>query len=213
MAIDFTLTAEQKTLQLHGAASSPRKYSNPWSRKSRRGARSAESFPAWFKPAYVRGLQARLRHGPDSERSTEAAVFRTSTCSSSLRKSARWIPGFACILLVNGLALMPVVWFAIGRAEEEVAGRGDERPQSRVHRRMVRERARRHPRRNRRLRSPGPASGRPRNHSRGMTGPTASTSSTDASTGPPAPPAGISRAPTSTRSPCAPTRRRAAARA
>ena len=109
MAIDFTLTSAQQKLQ-RNAREFAVEILQPLVKAGGRGARHAEGLPD-PQGRLCRVPQARLRHGLPAEASMAAAASATSICRSSPRRSPRSIPGFATVLLVNGLALMPLAWF------------------------------------------------------------------------------------------------------
>ena len=54
-------------------------------------------------------------------------------------------PGFATVLLVNGLALMPLAWFGSDEQKRKWLGAGHQRPAWRIHRGLDRERGRGNP--------------------------------------------------------------------
>jgi alkylation response protein AidB-like acyl-CoA dehydrogenase len=108
MAIDFTLSPEQKTLQ-----STAREFAlevlKPLVAKA-----DAEPDPqAAFRtvhPAYVEAYKLGFamgsipqQYGGGGVSNIDLQIVAEEICAVD--------PGFACILLVNGLALMPLVWF------------------------------------------------------------------------------------------------------
>ena len=119
-------------------------------------------------------------------------------------------PGFATILLVNGLALMPDRLVRLGGAEAQMAGRGDQRSARRIHRRLDGQRGGGSARRYRQFRPSGRHSGRHRLGRAATTRGAANTCSTAPNTGPAMPAAGTSRARTSTSASCAPSPSRVA---
>src|SRR5437763_5881411 len=116
MAIDFSLTPQQKELQ---------KVAREFSQEVLKpliAAADAEPDPQkgfqMIKPAYEKAyelgfatgfLPAKYGGGGLTNMDVQIAAEEISAVD----------PGFACILLVNGLALMPVVWFASEEQREK----------------------------------------------------------------------------------------------
>lgn len=108
MAIDFTLTAEQKTLQ-----ATAREFAQD-ALKPLVARADAEPDPQKafqiVKPAYVKAYRLGFAMGPIPREyggggvsNVDLQIVAEEICAVD--------PGFACILLVNGLALMPIAWF------------------------------------------------------------------------------------------------------
>jgi alkylation response protein AidB-like acyl-CoA dehydrogenase len=108
MAIDFTLTPTQKTLQ-----KTAREFARDVLQPLVAGA-DAEPDPQkgfqMVKPAYVEAYKLGFAMGPLPEEyggggvsNIDLQIVAEEICAVD--------PGFACILLVNGLALLPLVWF------------------------------------------------------------------------------------------------------
>jgi alkylation response protein AidB-like acyl-CoA dehydrogenase len=108
MAIDFTLTAEQKTLQLT-ARQFALEVLKPLVAKADEEPDPQKAFQM-VKPAYIEAYRLGFAMGPIPREYGGGGVSNVD-----LQLVAEEIcavdPGFACILLVNGLALMPLVWF------------------------------------------------------------------------------------------------------
>jgi alkylation response protein AidB-like acyl-CoA dehydrogenase len=108
MAIDFTLTPEQKTLQ-RTAREFAQDVLRPLVAKADAEPDPQKAFEM-VKPAYVHAYKLGFAMGPIPQEYGGGGVSNLD-----LQLVAEEIcavdPGFACILLVNGLALMPVVWF------------------------------------------------------------------------------------------------------
>ena len=108
MAIDFTLTAEQKALQ-----ATAREFAQgtlkPLVAKADAAPDPQQGFQI-VKPAYLEAYKLGFAMGPIPKQyggggvsNVDLQVVAEEICAVD--------PGFACILLVNGLALMPLVWF------------------------------------------------------------------------------------------------------
>jgi len=108
MAIDFTLTAEQKALQ-----ATAREFAQgtlkPLVAKADAAPDPQQGFQI-VKPAYLEAYKLGFAMGPIPKEyggggvsNVDLQVVAEEICAVD--------PGFACILLVNGLALMPLVWF------------------------------------------------------------------------------------------------------
>jgi alkylation response protein AidB-like acyl-CoA dehydrogenase len=108
MSIDFTLTPEQKTLQ-KTARDFAQEILKPLVAKADQEPDPQKGFQM-IKPAYIEAYKLGFATGFLPEEYGGGGVSNVS-----LQLVAEEIcavdPGFACILLVNGLALMPVVWF------------------------------------------------------------------------------------------------------
>ncbi len=108
MAIDFTLTAEQKVLQ-STARQFAQEVLKPLVAKADEEPDPQKAFQM-VKPAYVEAYKLGFAMGPIPKKYGGGGVSNID-----LQLVAEEIcavdPGFACILLVNGLALMPLVWF------------------------------------------------------------------------------------------------------
>ncbi|MEE8411283.1 MAG: acyl-CoA dehydrogenase family protein [Acidobacteriota bacterium] len=109
MAIDFTLTTEQKALRL-AAREFAQEVLKPLVAKADEEPDPQLAFQT-VKPAYEQAYKLGFAMGPIPKKYGGGGVSNVD-----LQLVAEEIcavdPGFACILLVNGLALMPVVWFA-----------------------------------------------------------------------------------------------------
>lgn len=113
MAIDFTLTWEQKQLQ-KTAREFARDVLKPLVAAADAEPDTQKAF-AMVKPAYVEAYKLGLamgflpkEYGGAGVSNVDLQLVAEEICAVD--------PGFATILLVNGLALMPVVWFG---AEEQ----------------------------------------------------------------------------------------------
>jgi len=108
MAIDFTLTTEQKALQLT-ARQFAQEVLQPLVSKADAEPDPQKAFMI-VKPAYIEAYKLGFAMGPIPKEYGGGGVSNVD-----LQLVAEEIcavdPGFACILLVNGLALMPLVWF------------------------------------------------------------------------------------------------------
>lgn len=108
MAIDFTLTREQKELQ-KTAREFSRDLLAPVALKA-----DAESDPqrafAMMKPVYAEAYKLGFAFGflPEEYGGSGATNLDVQIISEEI---CAVDPGFGCILLVNGLALMPLLWF------------------------------------------------------------------------------------------------------
>jgi len=114
MAIDFSLTPQQKELQRVA-----REFSQEVLKPLIRAA-DAEPDPQkgfqMVKPAYEKAYELGFATGFLPEEYGGGGLTNMDVQIAAEEISAV-DPGFACILLVNGLALMPVVWF--GNAEQK----------------------------------------------------------------------------------------------
>jgi len=108
MAIDFTLTPEQKTLQ-----KTTREFAQdvlgPLVAKADAEPDPLKGFQM-IKPAYVEAYKLGLamgfipeEYGGGGVSNVDLQIVAEEICAVD--------PGFACILLVNGLSLLPIVWF------------------------------------------------------------------------------------------------------
>ncbi|HEX9639575.1 MAG TPA: acyl-CoA dehydrogenase family protein [Acidobacteriota bacterium] len=108
MAIDFTLTPAQKTLQ-----ATAREFAQ-YVLKPLVAKADAEPDPQkgfqMVQPAYIEAYKLGFAMGPIPQQyggggvsCVDLQIVAEEICAVD--------PGFACILLVNGLALMPLVWF------------------------------------------------------------------------------------------------------
>ncbi|HEY5658787.1 MAG TPA: acyl-CoA dehydrogenase family protein [Myxococcota bacterium] len=119
MAIDFTLTADQKMLQ-----STAREFAHEILRPLVAKADAAPDPQRAFeiiKPAYVEAYKLDLAMGPIPREygggglsNVDLQIVTEEICAVD--------PGFACILLVNGLALMPLVWFGSKQQKKKWLG-------------------------------------------------------------------------------------------
>jgi nitroalkane oxidase len=116
MAIDFTLTPEQKMLQ-----KTAREFAQD-SLKPLVARADAELDPQkafqMVKPAYVEAYKLGFamgflpqEYGGGGVSNIELQLVAEEICAVD--------PGFACILLVNGLALLPVAWFGTKEQKEK----------------------------------------------------------------------------------------------
>lgn len=108
MAIDFTLTPEQKALQ-KTAREFAREILKPLVAKADAEPDPQRGFEM-IKPAYVKAYRLGFamsfipeEYGGGGVSNIDLQIVAEEICAVD--------PGFACILLVNGLALLPVVWF------------------------------------------------------------------------------------------------------
>lgn len=108
MAIDFTLSSEQKDVQ-RTARDFAQNVLKPIAVKADRETDAQESFvmskPAYeeaYKLGFATGFLPSEYGGADIDLAT-FAIAAEEICAAD--------PGFAATLLVNGLALMPIVWF------------------------------------------------------------------------------------------------------
>lgn len=108
MAIDFTLTTEQKVLRT-AAREFAQEVLKPLVAKADEEPDPQLAFRT-VKPAYEQAYKLGFAMGPIPKKYGGGGVSNVD-----LQLVAEEIcavdPGFACILLVNGLALMPLVWF------------------------------------------------------------------------------------------------------
>ena len=125
MPIDFTLTPEQKTLQ-----STAREFAQAVLRPLVAKA-DAEPLPQRafqiVKPAYVEAYRLGFAMGPiprayggGGVSNVDLQIVAEEICAVD--------PGFACILLVNGLALMPLVWFGSEEQKKKWLGEATSDP-------------------------------------------------------------------------------------
>jgi len=112
--IDFSLTPEQKTLQKVA-----REYSEDILKPVIREA-DAEPDPIkgfqMIKPAYQRAYEMGFATGFLPKEYGGGGLTNIDVLIA-VEEIAAVDPGFGCVLLVNGLALMPLVWF--GKAEQK----------------------------------------------------------------------------------------------
>lgn len=128
MAIDFTLTANQRRLRTIA-----REFANdilaPRVRQADEEADPQKAFQG-VKGAYVEAYELGFamglipkRYGGAGTSGLDLQVVAEEICAVD--------PGFATILLVNGLALVPLVWFGNERQKQKWLTT-DERPARRV---------------------------------------------------------------------------------
>lgn len=108
MAIDFTLTAEQKALQ-RTAREFAEDVLKPIVAKADAEPDPQKAFQM-IKPAYTKAYTLGFamgflprEYGGGSVSNIDLQIVAEEICAVD--------PGFACVLLVNGLALMPLVWY------------------------------------------------------------------------------------------------------
>ncbi len=108
MAIDFTLTSEQKNLQ-KTAREFSQEVLKPIVAKADAEPDPQKGF-AMVKPAYVQAYKLGFafgflpeKYGGSGVSNMDLQIVAEEICAVD--------PGFACILLVNGLALMPLAWY------------------------------------------------------------------------------------------------------
>ncbi|MDH5567531.1 MAG: acyl-CoA/acyl-ACP dehydrogenase [Myxococcales bacterium] len=108
MAIDFSLSAEQKALQ-STAREFAQEVLKPLVAKADAEPDPQKGF-RMVKPAYVQAYKLGLAMGPLPAKyggggvsNVDLQIVAEEICAVD--------PGFACILLVNGLALLPIAWF------------------------------------------------------------------------------------------------------
>lgn len=108
MAIDFTLTPEQKALQ-GTARQFAQEVLKPLVARADAEPDPQKGFQT-IKPAYVEAYRLGFAMGPIPKRyggggvsNVDLQIVAEEICAVD--------PGFGCVLLVNGLALMPLVWF------------------------------------------------------------------------------------------------------
>jgi alkylation response protein AidB-like acyl-CoA dehydrogenase len=125
MAIDFTLTPEQKALQ-----ATTREFAQemlkPLVAKADEEPDPQKAF-RMVKPAYVQAYKLGFAMGPlpkeyggGSVSNVDLQIVAEEICAVD--------PGFACILLVNGLALMPVAWFGSEEQKKKWLGEATSDP-------------------------------------------------------------------------------------
>lgn len=127
MAIDFTLTPEQKTLQ-NMARDFAQGVLKPLVAKADAEPDPQKGFQM-IKPAYVDAYKLGFamgflpkEYGGGGISNVDLQIVAEEICAVD--------PGFACIMLVNGLALFPIVWFGteeqkkkwIGEATSDLKG-------------------------------------------------------------------------------------------
>lgn len=108
MAIDFTLTPQQKTLQ-KTTREFAQEILKPLVAKADAEPDPQKGFQT-VKPAYVEAYKMGLatgflpeEYGGGGIGNVDLQIVAEEVCAVD--------PGFACILLVNGLSLLPIVWF------------------------------------------------------------------------------------------------------
>ncbi len=108
MAIDFTLTPEQKALQ-QAAREFAQDVLKPLVAKADAEPDPQKGFQA-VKPAYVKAYKQGFamsflpkQYGGGGVSNIDLQIVAEEICAVD--------PGFACILLVNGLSLLPIAWF------------------------------------------------------------------------------------------------------
>jgi len=125
MAIDFTLTAEQKALQAT-AREFAQDVLKPLVAKADAEPDPQKGFQT-IKPAYVQAYKLGLAMGPIPREyggggvsNIDLQIVAEEICAVD--------PGFACILLVNGLALLPVAWFGSEAQKQKWLGEATSDP-------------------------------------------------------------------------------------
>jgi acyl-CoA dehydrogenase len=115
MAIDFTLSPEQKKVQLESRQFAENILA-PIVRQADNEADPLRAFQL-TKPAYIEAYRAGVafcmlprRYGGAGLTSVELILATEELCAVD--------PGFACTILVNGLGLMPVVWYGSDEQKE-----------------------------------------------------------------------------------------------
>jgi len=108
MAIDFTLTPEQKALQKQ-AREFAQDVLKPIVAKADAEPDPQKAFQT-IKPAYIQAYKRGFamgfiprEYGGGSISNIDLQIVAEEICAVD--------PGFACVLLVNGLALLPIYWF------------------------------------------------------------------------------------------------------
>ena len=114
MAVDFTLTSEQKALR-NMAREFAQEFLKPLVR-----AADAEPDPQkgfqMIKPAYRKAYELGIATG-FLPREYGGGGLSNMDVQIAVEEIGAVDPGFGCVLLVNGLALMPLVWF--GKPEQK----------------------------------------------------------------------------------------------
>lgn len=108
MAIDFTLTVEQKALQ-RTAREFAEGVLKPIVAKADAEPDPQKGFQM-IKPAYIQAYKLGFAMGFIPERYGGGGVSNIDL-QIAAEELCAVDPGFACVLLVNGLALMPLVWY------------------------------------------------------------------------------------------------------
>lgn len=108
MAIDFTLTPEQKTLQ-KTAREFAQEVLKPVAITADAEPDTQKAF-AMMKPVYVQASKLGLTFGFLPQKYGGAGISNVDLQIVS-EEICAVDPGFGCILLVNGLALMPLLWY------------------------------------------------------------------------------------------------------
>ena len=138
MAIDFTLSNEQRELQANA-----REFAETVLAPVVRAADEEPDPLSAFqrtKDAYVAAYKGGIafcmlpsEYGGGGLSNVDLIIAAEEICAVD--------PGFACTVLVNGLGLLPVWYYGTRGAEGPVPAARDVRPDRRVHRRLRRERA------------------------------------------------------------------------
>lgn len=125
MAIDFTLTAEQKMLQ-KTARDFSQEVLKPIVAKADAEPDTQKAFKM-IKPAYVQAYKLGFAmgflpkaYGGGGVSNVDLQIVAEEICAVD--------PGFACILLVNGLALMPLAWFGSEQQKKKWIGEATSDP-------------------------------------------------------------------------------------
>ena len=133
MAIDFTLSPEQKKVQLD-ARDFAENVLAPVVRDAEREPDPLKAFQM-TKPAYVEAYKRGIafcmlpkEYGGGGLTNVELILAAEEICAVD--------PGFACTVLVNGLGLLPVWYWGTEDAEGEGPQRGHLRPHGGVDRRL-----------------------------------------------------------------------------
>lgn len=116
MPIDFSLTPEQKTLQ-----KTAREFAQDVLKplvKAADAERDTQKAFQMIQPAYIQAYKLGFatcflprEYGGGGVSNLDLQIAAEEICAVD--------PGFACILLVNGLALMPVVWFGTEQQKQK----------------------------------------------------------------------------------------------
>lgn len=115
MAIDFTLSAEQRALQ-RTAREFSQDLLRPLVKAADREADPQKAFQM-IRPAYVEAYKLGFATCFIPKEYGGGGVSNVDLQIAAEEISAV-DPGFACVLLVNGLALMPIVWFGTKQQKE-----------------------------------------------------------------------------------------------
>lgn len=116
MAIDFTLTPEQKVLQ-KTAREFAQGVLKPLVKAADQESDTQKAFQM-IKPAYVEAYKLGFatcfipkKYGGGGVSNVDLQIAAEEICAVD--------PGFACVLLVNGLSLLPVLWFGTEPQKEK----------------------------------------------------------------------------------------------